>query len=249
MSDTVLSILSHPDDAEFLCAGTMARLAKERDCKIHIATMTAGDCGSATQSPGEIAAIRKNEGAQAAAIINAKYHCLEEKDLLIFYAQEPLFKITRLIREVNPKFLFTHYPSDYMPDHEQTSLLVRAAAFCAPVPNFCPGGPPPTKTIPHLYYCDPIEGTNPFGSAIEPQFLIDITSELETKANMLAAHASQRDWLLKQHGLDHYVQAMKKFAYNRGTLAGVQAAEGFSQHLGHSYPQDNILANLLGAIS
>ena len=39
-----LAILAHPDDAEFLCAGTLVRLACERGWSIHIATMTPGDC-------------------------------------------------------------------------------------------------------------------------------------------------------------------------------------------------------------
>jgi LmbE family N-acetylglucosaminyl deacetylase len=85
------------------------------------------------------------------------------------------------------------------------------------------------------------------GNKVVPQFLIDITSTLETKSQMLAAHASQRDWLLKHHGMDQYLISMRNFAAHQGKEIGVQAAEGFRQHLGHSYPQDNILGNLLGS--
>ena len=63
---------------------------------------------------------------------------------------------------------------------------------------------------------------------------------------MLAAHASQREWLLKHHGMDHYVGSMRDWSARRGREAGVAFAEGFRQHLGHSYPQDNLLAQLLG---
>ena len=35
----VLSILAHPDDAEFMCAGTLA-LLKQKGWEVHIATMT-----------------------------------------------------------------------------------------------------------------------------------------------------------------------------------------------------------------
>ncbi|MBJ7497988.1 MAG: PIG-L family deacetylase, partial [Gemmataceae bacterium] len=152
------------------------------------------------------------------------------------------------IREVNPAIILTHSPSDYMMDHEQTSVIVRAAAFCAPIPNFDPSPTiKPTAHIPHLYYCDPIEGVDPMGNKVVPQFLIDITSTIETKAQMLAAHASQRDWLLKHHGMDQYLISMRNFAAHQGKEIGVQAAEGFRQHLGHSYPQDNILKSLLGS--
>ena len=47
MDNIVLSVLAHPDDAEFLCAGAMIRLVREHGWKAHIASMTPGDCGSA----------------------------------------------------------------------------------------------------------------------------------------------------------------------------------------------------------
>ena len=72
--------------------------------------------------------------------------------------------------------------------------------------------------------------------------------DVDTKAGMLAAHASQRDWLLKHHGMDQYVESMKRWGAEQGGAHGVAFAEGFRQHLGHSYPQDNLLGRLLGAL-
>jgi LmbE family N-acetylglucosaminyl deacetylase len=250
VNDVILSVLAHPDDAEFLCAGTLARLAKEHGWRVHVASMTPGDCGSAELPPDRIAEIRRAEGARAAALIGAAYHCLEERDLRIFYAEEPLMKVTRLLREVRPRVVLTHSPADYMLDHEMTSALTRAAAFGAPIPNFLSHRrmPPPVDHVPHLYYCDAIEGKDALGRPIEAGFRIDVSGVIETKAAMLAAHASQRDWLLKQHGMDHYVEAMRHWGAQRGAEAGVAFAEGFRQHLGHSYPQDNLLGQLLGAV-
>ncbi|MBI3240182.1 MAG: PIG-L family deacetylase, partial [Flavobacteriia bacterium] len=73
-----------PDDAEFLCAGTMIRLQREHGFEAHIATMTPGDCGSAEQGSTEISRIRRAEGAAAVQLIGGHYHCLEERDLLTF---------------------------------------------------------------------------------------------------------------------------------------------------------------------
>jgi N-acetylglucosamine malate deacetylase 1 len=83
---TALSLLAHPDDAEILCAGTLIRLRQERNFEVHIATMTPGDCGSANLPPDEISHIRRQEGTNAAVLIGAQYHCLEERDLLVFYS-------------------------------------------------------------------------------------------------------------------------------------------------------------------
>src|SRR5262249_18394613 len=160
MADTVLSILAHPDDAEFLCAGTLLRLARERHWQIHLATMTSGDCGSADLPPEEISRVRRAEGARAAALAGAAFHCLAERDRLIFSSERAVKKVPRLLREVRPRVVLTHSPADYMLDHETTSMIVRAATFGAPIPNFLRERMPllPLDQIPHLYYCDPIEG-------------------------------------------------------------------------------------------
>jgi LmbE family N-acetylglucosaminyl deacetylase len=250
MPDVVLSVLAHPDDAEFLCAGTLARLAREHGWEVHIATLTAGDCGSTALGPEEIARTRRGEGARAAAVVGAHYHCLEERDLLIFYNERTLEGATRLLRRVRPRVVLTHSPADYMLDHEMTSTVVRAATFAAPIPNFLAdrGLGAVLDAIPHLYYCDPIEGKDALGRDVPPGFCVDISGVIETKAQMLASHASQRDWLLKHHGIDQYVNAMRDWGARRGRACGVAHAEGFRQHLGHSYPQDNLLGRLLGTV-
>lgn len=250
MPDAVLSVLAHPDDAEFLCAGTLIRLVRELGWQAHIATMTPGDCGSADRPAEEISPIRRAEGAAAANRIGAAYHCLEERDALIFYHERPLERIVRLLREVRPTIVLTHSPADYMLDHEMTSTLVRAAAFAAPIPNFLRERDlgPVLPHIPHLYYCDPIEGKDPLGRTVPPGFFIDISRVIDTKAEMLACHASQREWLLKHHGMDQYLQAMQDWSAEQGRRCQVSFAEGFRQHLGHSYPQDNRLGQLLGNI-
>ena len=250
MADVALSVLAHPDDAEFLCAGALIRLARELGWSVHIASMTPGDCGSAELPPEEIANIRRAEGARAAGLVGAVYHCLEERDLCIFYEERPLERVTRLLRAVRPRLVLTHSPADYMLDHEVASTLVRAAVFGAPIPNFFRdhGHEAPLVYIPHLYYCDPIEGKDALGRDVTPQFCVDVSGVIDAKAAMLAAHASQRDWLLKHHGMDQYVESMREWCGRRGRECGVAYAEGFRQHLGHGYPRENLLGELLGAL-
>ncbi len=249
MTNVILSVLAHPDDAEFLCGGTLIRLRQEHGWEVHIASMTPGDCGSVEPGPIQISQIRRAEGAKAAALIGAAYHCLEERDLLVSYDEGTLEKVTRLMRTVKPALVLTHSPADYMIDHEMTSLVTRGACFGAPIPNFLEGRDigKPLARIPHLYYCDPIEGKDPLGRAIPAGFRIDISAVIDLKTEMLACHASQRDWLLKHHGMDEYTRAMRDWSAQRGKEAGVPFAEGYRQHLGHSYPQDNLLGKTLGA--
>lgn len=252
MPSTILAVLAHPDDAEFLCAGTLLRLHRERGWSVHIATMTAGDCGSAEHSPDEIAAIRRAEGQSACDTAGFSYHCVGVRDLRVRFCEDQLDTVTRLLNAVQPNVVLTHSPADYHLDHEQTSLLVRAATFAAPIKNFLhrPGHQeiaPPIPAIPHLFYCDPLEGKDIYGQPVPPAFSIDISTVMEAKAKMLEAHESQRAWLRKHHGVDNLVESMTKWSASRGRAAGYSYAEGFRQHLGHSYPQSNILAEVLAA--
>ena len=244
----VLAIHAHPDDVEFQCAGTLA-LLKQKGCEISIATMTPGDCGSAELAAEEIAQTRREEAVRSAELLGAEYDCLEFRDLSICFDNASRRRVTAFLRKARPDIVITAPPVDYMPDHEQTSLLVRDACFNAPIPNYDthqinPAGP--LDRIPHLYYVDPIEGIDWFANAVQPEFLVDISSTFELKQQMLACHASQRDWLLKQHGIDEYLNSCERWSRQRGSELGVEYAEAFRQHKGHPYPHDNRLREVLG---
>jgi LmbE family N-acetylglucosaminyl deacetylase len=243
----VLAIHAHPDDVEFQCAGTLA-LLKERGCEITIATMTAGDCGSAELGPAEISKIRRNEARAAAEMLSADYVCLEFQDLGIIHDNESRRRVTEVVRRTRPDLVLTAPPVDYMSDHEQTSRLVRDACFGAPIPNYATrqwDPAPPLTRIPHLYYVDAIEGIDYFGNPLSPGFVIDVTSTFDLKLQMLACHASQRNWLLKQHGIDEYLESCRKWSARRGSLIGAAYGEAFTQHMGHPYPHDNLLGSLI----
>jgi len=242
---TALALLAHPDDAEFLCAGTLIRLART-GWQVHIATATAGDCGTMTESPSEISATRTGEAVRSAALIGATYHCLDEQDGFVVYDKPTLRKAIDLFRRVAPSLALTHAPKDYMMDHEMTSLLARAASFIYDAPNVSSYSRLESSTVPYFYYCDPVEGTDPLGNRVSPTTYVDIGDQLERKTQMLATHASQREWLRAHHGCDEYLDAMKRHATMRGGEAGCNVAEAFVQHRGHPYPADDILANLLG---
>lgn len=243
----ILAIHAHPDDIEFQCAGTLA-LLKQRGCHITYVTMTPGDCGSAEVSSNEIAATRRAEARTAAAMLEADCECLEFRDLSICFDNPSRWRVCEALRRIRPDIVLTAPPVDYMPDHEITSRLVRDACFNAPIPNYDTHSARPAaalERIPHLYYVDPIEGTDWFGNAVEPEFIVDISQTFELKQQMLACHASQRDWLMRQHGIDEYLISCERWSRQRGSEIGVTYGEAFRQHKGHPYPHDNrLLAEL-----
>ncbi len=235
----VLALFAHPDDAEFLCTGTFA-LLRQKGWKVYIATMTPGDCGSVERGREEISRIRRAEAARSAQMLDGKYCCLESDDLFVMYDRQTILKAVELLRKVRPRIVFTASPSDYMIDHETSSSIAWTACFAAGVPNVRTSSDA-FEPIPYLYYTDAIEGKDKFGKAIMPDILVDISTVMDIKERMLCCHESQRSWLMAHHGMDEYVRMMKEFAQNRGELIECEYGEGFRQHLGHSFPQDDIL--------
>lgn len=244
---SVLALFAHPDDAEFLSAGTLAHLAS-RGAAIHIATMTAGDCGSAILPAAKITRIRRKEATRAAGLMGASYTCLEEKDLLVCYDGRTIKKVLELVRRVNPDLVLTHSPVDYMVDHEITSRLCQSACFGAMAPNFKTGARRPAKAVrrvPPLYYAQPFGGRDILGKAIRSSMFVDISATLDLKEKMLACHESQRAWLRAQQDISRLDDPMRQMAQQAGELCGFRWAEGFRQHLGQGFPQDNLLGSLL----
>ena len=244
----VLALHAHPDDLEFQCAGTLA-LLREAGCAVTMATMTPGDCGSAEHDAEAIAAIRRGEARAAADLIGADYLCLEFRDLAIFNDDDSRRRVTEVLRRTRPDLVLTAPPVDYLCDHEATSLLVRDACFTAPIPNYATRQwepAPPLEKIPHLYYVDAIGGTDREGRPQPTGFHVDVSRVFELKRRMLACHASQRNWLQRQHGMDEYLESQERWGAHRGAEIGVAQAEAFRQYLGHPYPQDNLLLSLVG---
>ena len=61
----ILALAAHPDDIEFMCAGTLI-LLKKYGHAITLATVNNGSCGSASLPPDEIARVRAGEARRAA---------------------------------------------------------------------------------------------------------------------------------------------------------------------------------------
>ena len=125
------------------------------------------------------------------------------------------------------------------------SLLGRAATFGYGAPNVSHVPVKPGSRVPYLYYCDPIEGVDSLGRRAVPTTIVDVSAVHARKLEMLACHASQRDWLRAHHGMDEYLDAVRRHDAGRGAEIGAKFAEGFVQHRGHAYPRADVLGELL----
>lgn len=249
---TVLALMAHPDDIEITCAGTLL-LLKEAGWKVHLATMTAGDLGSATLSRAAISKVRRREAAASAAVLGAGYTCLGFDDLTIVYGEASKRRVSALLRHVRPDLMVVPSPVDYMADHEETPRIAREAAFASTIPNWEARWNgrrlPPCAKLPAVLYADPIDHVDHAGRRVAVERVVDITAVIDRKERMLAAHDSQRSWLRAQHGEDEYLHWMRRMGADRARDFGrrsVKYAEGFRRHLGHGFPREDVLTDSLG---
>ena len=237
MGKRVFALGCHPDDIEFMMAGTLF-LLKEAGCELHYMNLANGSCGTTEYSVEEIVRIRKFEAEKAAACLGAAFHDSLVNDLEVFYGQDLIRKMTAIIREVKPDMMLIPSPEDYMEDHMNTSRIGVTAAFCRGMPNYhsIPAEAPIQKDI-TLYHALPYGLTDGLRRRINPDYYINISGVIEKKAKMLACHESQKAWLDKSQGLDAYLIAMREMSEEVGKMSGkFKYAEGWRRHshLGYS---------------
>ena len=186
-------LFAHPDDAEFMCGGTVARWARE-GCEVHYVVVTDGSAGS--NDPGvtreELRPIREREQRDAAAILGvASVMMLGEVDGTLEVNLDTRRKVCREVRRLRPEVIVAPDPSrlwtgNYVNhwDHKQAGLL----ALTVVMPDA-----PTRPMFPELLE----EGLEPFEvpelwlASDGPDAFVDITDTIETKLAALAAHVSQ----------------------------------------------------------
>lgn len=241
---------AHPDDIEFVMAGTLI-LLKDAGYEVHYMNLANGSGGSLDRGPEEIARVRLEEAKRAAGLVDAVFHEPLVNDLEIFYEPALLARVSAVMREVGPEILLLQSPQDYMEDHQNAVRLGLTAAFVCGVPNFPVD--PPTDTVNQdvtIYHAQPHGNCDPLRQLVTPDFYVDIERSLERKKEMLACHASQKDWLDATQGMGSYIQIMVDLGREVGVMSGrFGVAEGWRRHLHLGYCAEDAdpLCNALSA--
>ena len=229
---TVFAIAAHPDDIEFLMAGTLMRL-KDVGFDLHYMNLANGCCGTTEYNKQTIIKMRREEAMASANLIGATYHESICDDLAIFYDASTLAKLASTIRNVSPDIVLTHSPQDYMEDHTNACRLAVTATFARGMPNF--DVDPPRNAVSKkvtIYHAQPYSHFDALRQPVDPDFYVDVTDLVERKVEMLAQHASQKKWLDESQGQDSYLQTLRELDSVCGRRCGVfPFAEGWRRHL------------------
>jgi LmbE family N-acetylglucosaminyl deacetylase len=246
---SVLAIFAHPDDIEFVAAGTML-LLEQRGWDLHYLNLCTGNGGSVQMDGLTTTKKRLEEGTEAARILGATFYPPICDDLELTYDVKYLRQVAAVVRMAKPDIVLTHSPQDYMEDHMAACRLAVTAAFAHGIPNF--------QTVPHLpsyshdvtvYHAMPHGLCDPLRQKLMAGSFVDTTTVHDLKREALAAHESQKHWLDVSQGMDSYLITMDEASRAVGRLSGkFEFAEGWRRHLhlGFSSKEIDPLKNALG---
>lgn len=213
-----LAIFAHPDDVEFICSGTIARLVAS-GFRVQYALATSGDKGSddASATPESLVATREAEQLEAARVLGVEevtflHHSDGEVEVSIPLRRE----LVGVIRRGRPDIVLTFDPwqrYQIHPDHRavgQTALDAVAAARD------------------HMYYPDQLtDGLTEHRvhnvylfATDQPNYFVDVTAYMETRMAAVRAHASQ----VKGETTLEWIRSRARAA---GQEIGVEYAESF----------------------
>lgn len=247
---TALAIVAHPDDVEFMMAGTLL-LLKDAGADIHLWNLCSGCYGSTVHSYDDIKRIRWAEAQAAAQAVGAGILPPIADDLTLFYDAPSIARVASGIRRVRPDIILTHPPLDYMEDHMNACRLAVSAAFTREMPNYAtlpPEPPYPGETV--IYHAMPAGLKTGLREPVDSELYVDIGSMLARKRAMLAHHESQREWLDATQGMDSYLNSMEDISRQMGALSGAfEVAEGWRRHLHLGFASEHAdpISDLLGA--
>jgi len=222
-SERVLAVVAHPDDAELLCAGTVAR-AKADGATIGVCVLCQGDKGQPSKPIKNLAAVRRREMQAAARLLGAELFHGDFPDAELADGLPQRRKLMEIFRRFRPTLVLAHGAEDYHPDHQAASRLAEAASwFCASRGHKTKS--PALSAPPALWWMDTIEMHR-----FTPGFCVDVSDFTGLKERMLACHRSQI-----ARGADGdfspLLELMRLQSRARGAQAGVAAAEAFRAHL------------------
>lgn len=248
----VMAVGAHPDDIEFMMAGTLLRFG-ELGAELHMWNLANGHCGTAHHSREEIIALRWAEAQASAAVAGAVMHEPLADDLALFHDLELLRRCVPVVREVKPDILLIPSPNDYMEDHMNASRLMVSAAFARGMVNFATV--PPSEAWGGdcvLYHALPYGLRDMMGALVPAQHFVDVGATIETKRAMLSEHRSQKEWLDVSQGLDAYLTTMEEMCAEVARRTPAFAfAEGWRRHNPLGFAADvtrDPLAELLGLL-
>lgn len=219
-----LVMVAHPDDAEFMCGGTVAKLCAQ-GWEVYYCLATSGDKG--TKDPEmtreRLAGMREEEQRAACRVLGVRdVIFLRHPDGFLQDTHEFRGEIVRVIRRLKPHTVITwdgFRRGFNHRDHRIVGIATYDAVF-------------PASRDP-LYYPEQIDeeglawhrvGELLLAGSDEPDYFVDISDHFDTKIEALLAHTSQ---VARDQPREEWVKGMRTRIRDTAETTGIPYAEAF----------------------
>jgi len=216
----VAGICAHPDDAELVMGGTLAREV-QAGRRVVLLDLTRGEAGS-RGSPET----REAEAVEAARILGASHReSLGLPDARLDPSVDQRDIVVSAIRRLRPRVVLLQHWKQRHPDHSAASRLVYDACFVAGLRNYRPELGEAFRPFKLAYATSMTEAAE-----VAPTFVVDITATFETKMRAIRAFKSQFEAAPGESvtlPFDRFQDAVEVTARRHGQRIGVAYGEGF----------------------
>jgi bacillithiol biosynthesis deacetylase BshB1 len=216
----ILVACAHPDDAELVMGGTIAREAA-RGRRVALLDLTRGESGS--RGTPETRAAEAQEAARVLGAAHRESPGLPDAGLAAVPAHKD--PVVAALRRLRPRVVLLQHWEQRHPDHAAASRIVYDACFLAGLRSYRPDLGPAFRPAKLAYAATMTEATD-----VVPTFVVDVTPFWETKARAIAAFASQFTPAPGETGvlpLDRFQEAVELAGRRHGQRIGVRYGEGF----------------------
>jgi LmbE family N-acetylglucosaminyl deacetylase len=189
----IIAIGAHPDDIEFGCGGTLMRHLKRGD-QVTFIVLSRGEKGGDPE-------LRVSEARESAKKMGADIHIFDFPDTEIPQSHTLINKLESVIKQVNPRRVYTHSVKDTHQDHRNAAYATLSAA----------------RSVPEIFaFESPSLYLN-----FSPTYYVDITSYIDKKIGILNKFTTQ-------NGKDYMkINAIRGLSQFRGLGPAVSHAEAF----------------------
>jgi bacillithiol biosynthesis deacetylase BshB1 len=216
----IAAICAHPDDAELVVGGTLAKAVKAgRRCAM--VDLTQGERGS--RGTAETRAAEAREGARILGAAHRESLGLPDAGLQVVPDQKDA--VVAALRRLRPRVVLLQHWEQRHPDHAAASRIVYDACFLAGLRNYRPDLGAAFRPAKLAYSVTMTEATD-----VRPTFVVDVTDVWDLKLRAISAFASQFTPAAGETGvlpLDRFREAVELAGRRHGQQIGVRYGEGF----------------------
>ena len=238
----IVTVFAHQDD-EMRCLGTLLRM-KRVGHEIAMVCVSDGGTGlpfTDIDDQARAAAVRDAEIHAVADQLGAQYRCLGREDGFVEDDIGLRRDLIATLRELEAELIFTHWTTDYNPDHVVTANAVVNAALFLNLPSFEPRSTALVQ-VPGIFHVNPGDG---YG--FEATHFVELDEELAAeKARLVRLHESQMAVMRRLRGRD-YADDMDDEDRRQGSRLMVDRAESFRPSLSERrIPWQSVLPGPIG---